>query len=534
MGHMSPEAYEYLCKAYKKAPKLWHQHNFLSVASVKLAKKFDCIHSYMPLQLKFHHSAQFLLPVDFKHFLATITHNMDDIAPAAHKPHWCDWAFPVLAADRILKAHRGLTALPVHQEMLLMENSEEDTDKLHPSPSPPPMQVKPAIKVKAASKDAPPADNESSSKPKHVACMNCMSMGQVPPSPLPAPSKQKLMTTEIKPNTEKKLKQDDKPITHEPSVKPPAGGKGKGCSKFPLDPPIDNTLAWASLPPVVLAEELTNTISEKEATPITVETLLQHAATDIAIVGILEIPPFKGHTGCIQCTGKRISCRHSTEKVTTCLDCAKSGFCSCSLDAETLHEVKTWVFCEAFSCTPMIKFYNDCFKMANNNITRLTVLLQRAYKAHAAAFANTVVALLHIEENHNTSAILAIAHKFPASWCFFIKMGYLVGEEHKKEIDIAIQAQADSIKEYGEPSLQFPFDPIVESPLGEPLDSAMALPASETMDNVPRIAHIKEVHKLAPDSEVENLPADKPVWVDLLKRKSSIASLLSSLWVKRQ
>ncbi|KAK0495618.1 hypothetical protein EDD18DRAFT_1354114 [Armillaria luteobubalina] len=109
-------------------------------------------------------------------------------------------------------------------------------------------------------------------------------------------------------------------------MKPATGGKGKGCSWVLPESPINNTLFQISPPSAILAEEITSTIDKWEATPITVETLLQHAATDIAIIGVLSIPSFKGHTGCIQCTGKQLS--------------------------YAFQEVKTQVFHEAFSCTP--------------------------------------------------------------------------------------------------------------------------------------------------------------------------------------
>ncbi|KAK0495619.1 hypothetical protein EDD18DRAFT_1354115 [Armillaria luteobubalina] len=123
------------------------------------------------------------------------------------------------------------------------------------------------------------------------------------------------------------------------------------------------------------------------------------------------------------------------------------------------------------------------------------------------------MALSHIKENHDTSAVLTVAHKFPPAHHFFIKMGYLAGEDHKKEIDTAVQAQAGSVNS---------------------TDGALVPSADGVMEDVPGIAHIEEVCKLAPDSEVKILPAEEPVQVDLLKRKSSIASLLSSLQVKCQ
>ncbi|KAK0493158.1 hypothetical protein EDD18DRAFT_1357097 [Armillaria luteobubalina] len=79
----------------------------------------------------------------------------------------------------------------------------------------------------------------------------------------------------------------------EPSVKtkPSAGSTHKPRGRVPSEPPVDDTSDCMSPALAMLAEEITDTIDDWETTPVMVDTLLQCMGTDLAIVGVLQIPP---------------------------------------------------------------------------------------------------------------------------------------------------------------------------------------------------------------------------------------------------
>ncbi|KAK0462114.1 hypothetical protein IW261DRAFT_1576598 [Armillaria novae-zelandiae] len=74
-------------------------------------------------------------------------------------------------------------------------------------------------------------------------------------------------------------------------TKPVVVHKGRAWGRNAPEEPIDDTLDRMSPPPAMLAEEITNTVDSHETMPVMMETLLQRTTTDLAIVGVLKVPP---------------------------------------------------------------------------------------------------------------------------------------------------------------------------------------------------------------------------------------------------
>ncbi|KAK0494259.1 hypothetical protein EDD18DRAFT_1355609 [Armillaria luteobubalina] len=428
MVHLSWAAYRGLKEAYKAEPALWDSDQLSSFSGKELVKMVERIHPFM---LKFIDHAEQPFPTRVQAFLATVSCNLFDIPVKLHQGSWHDWSLSLNNAEQVIDRFgehvklppRGVSPVLSEDEDESEEDAsgEDDSGEELPDPTPPP--------------------------PKHFKTSD----GSSKPKP-----KQKPVKVEPVPNM-KSTKGKGKLMEPSVKTKPSARSTCKPQGRVPSEPPVDDTSDRMSPALATLAEEITDTIDDRETTPVMVNTLLQRAGTDLAIVGVLQIPPVPGRSGCIQCAAKRITCKHSG-KAMTCPSCAKSGFCSCSLSAGAWREAKTHVFQEVFSCTPMIDFHEKCFRQADDSIAGLTVLLEKVYEARASSFANIMVALEHIEENHGTDAALDVTRKLPASLRLFIEMGHLAGDSFKQEIEDVVQSKAAATKDFA----QAPVTPLLE------------------------------------------------------------------------
>ncbi|KAK0474701.1 hypothetical protein EDD18DRAFT_1367517 [Armillaria luteobubalina] len=242
----------------------------------------------------------------------------------------------------------------------------------------------------------------------------------------------------------------------------------RGC--VPREDPVDDLASRTSPPPAVLSEDIIpETFDDRETTPVTTETLLQRTSTDLALVGVLQVPPPVRRSGCLVCASKQIHCAHDN-KFHSCPGCRKQQFCTCALDADALRDVKERAFKEIYSCTPLIKLHEQSFEVADNLITGLTRLLQQAHRSRSAAFTNIMNALTHIEENHGTEAAMKVGKKFPVGRRLYIEMGLLAGDNFEREIEEAVQSKAESSTAFTKAPSLLPVDS-VEKP--DPLSPAV-------------------------------------------------------------
>ncbi|KAK0218948.1 hypothetical protein IW262DRAFT_1298058 [Armillaria fumosa] len=452
MVHQSLEAHQVLERAFYKEPALWDLVWYSKLSNNKIMKKVDRIHSSM---LAFANESEEPFPICYQSFLVTLSRNLHDLPARLHKTSWQEWMYMLPAAEEIISRFGEATLMPLHgnspASSIHDEEEDEDEDK----------------------DEAKDEDDEAPCSPSLV------------PPPTNTSSKSALKTRP--PIDMKKPAGKGKAKAHEPAlkVKPVSGPGHKLQGHVQLAEPITDIVSHASPPPTVLAEELTDTIDERETMPVTVETLLQHATMDIAIVRVLQVPTLLGRSGCIQCTAKCTACKHG-DKIKTCPNCTKAGFCSCSLDAATLHEVKTQVFQEVYSCTPMIKFHEDCFEHANETLTMLTLLHQKALESRVAAFANIVVALSHIEENH--------------------------GQDFKQQIEDTVQVKATKIEDAHQSSSVSSFDHLMEAPSMLPPQEE-----HEVLVDVPMSS--EEV-----DNQETHSETSSPVKVDLMLKGTSAST----------
>ncbi|KAK0488088.1 hypothetical protein EDD18DRAFT_1110696 [Armillaria luteobubalina] len=328
------------------------------------------------------------IPHEFQVFVATLSYNVGSIPDSYRLPKWKEWAMTPGHAKKLIDTHGESIHIPYHE----MTPDPQESDDI----------------PEESSGLTPPLKRRKSSKTL-----------QEPKAAVTIVSKPKMLT----------------------------GGKRRSQGRVQPEDPVDDLAGRTSPPPVVLSEDIiTKTIDDREITPVTTENLLQRTSTDLTLVGVLQVPPPVCRSGCIICASKQISCKHDN-KFHTCPGCMKSGYCSCSLDADALRDVKDRVFKEIYSCTPLIQLHEQSFEVANNLITGLTLMLQQAHKSRSAAFANIMNALAHIEENHNTEAAM-------------------------EEIENTVQSKAESSKVFTEAPSFSPVDSVEEpAPLSPAVDN---------------------------------------------------------------
>ncbi|KAK0473640.1 hypothetical protein IW261DRAFT_1423551 [Armillaria novae-zelandiae] len=387
MVHLSKGAHAALESSFKKEPILWDADQCASYSGRDLVKKVNRIHSAM---CRFILEAKRPWPKDVQAFLVMISKNLFDIPAKLRLDTWQQWSLALVTAEHIITQYGERSTLPVCEPSPEPAASGEDES---PSPMPPPKcQKTSASSLKGKGKETKP-----------VVKMDIRQFGP------PGYSKGSCPENRDETHSSKQLSEDNR-ITY-PGVsalpakktKPVVVHKGRARGRNVPEEPIDDTLDRMSPPPAMLAEEITNMVDSRETTPVMMETLLQHTTMDLAIIGVLKVPP--------------------------------SGM--------------------------ILEFHKWCFRDADDNVAACIVQLQRAYETRAATFANIVQALDQIECDHDTDAVLKVARKYPISHCLFIEMGYQVSEEYQ-EIDDAVQAKATSVPDFARATSVPPITMIVK------------------------------------------------------------------------
>ncbi|KAK0470593.1 hypothetical protein IW261DRAFT_1425802 [Armillaria novae-zelandiae] len=498
---LSSGAHAALESSFKKEPILWDADQCASYSGRDLVKKVDRIHSAM---CQFVLEAERPWPEDIQAFLATISKNLFDIPAKLHLDVWQQWSLALVTAKHIITQYGERSTLPVREPSPEPSASGEDGS---PSPMPPPKHQKTsASSLKGKGKETKP-----------VVKMDVQQFG-LPDVPK-VTSKAVAPKTETKPTARgSRVKTTGSPtpgVSAPPAkkTKPVVVHKGRAWGRNAPEEPIDDTLNRMSPPPTTLAEEITNTVDSRETTPVTMETLLQHTTMDLAIIGVLKVPPSGSCSECSSCVTKRISCKHEN-RTTSCPGCEKTGFCSCMFDADVLWDVKECMFQVNYSCNSFLEFHERCFRDADDNVAACIVQLQRAYETQAATFANIVQALDQIKCDHDTDTVLKVARKYPVSHRLFIEMGYQVGKEYQ-EIDDAVQAKAASVPDFARAASVPPIAMIVE-PAPSPIKEEPGLVVPSLL--------LGSTIEVVPDSDDAVVILDSPAKVDNLLCRASDAS----------
>ncbi|KAK0460802.1 hypothetical protein IW261DRAFT_1428777 [Armillaria novae-zelandiae] len=480
MVHLSSGAHAALESSFKKEPVLWDADQCASYSGRDLVKKVDRIHSAM---CRFVLEAKRPWPEDVQAFLATISKNLFDIPAKLHLDAWQQWSLALVTAKHIITQYGERSTLPVHEPSPEPSASGEDGS---PSPTPPPKcqktsassskgkgkEMKPVIKMDVQQFGPLGKRARQTSKPKPLPKLSYTPFVDVPK----VTSKAVAPKTETKPTARgSRVKMTGSPspgVSAPPAkkTKPVVVHKGRARGRNAPEEPIDDMLDRMSPPPATLAEEITNTVDSREMTPVTTETLLQRTTTDLAIIGVLKVPP--------------------------------SG------------DVKEHMFWVNYSCNSLLEFHERCFWDADDNVATCIVQLQRVYETRAATFANIVQALDQIECDHDTDAVLKVAHKYPISRRLFIEMGYQVGEEYQ-EIDDMVQAKAASVPDFARAASIPPIAMIIE-PAPSPIKEELGLVVPSLL--------LGSMIEVVPDSDDAVVILDSPAKVDNLLRRASDAS----------
>ncbi|KAK0465784.1 hypothetical protein IW261DRAFT_1427047 [Armillaria novae-zelandiae] len=415
MVRLSSGVHAALESSFKKEPVLWDANQCTSYSGRDLVKKVDRIHSAM---CQFVLEAERPWPEDVQAFFATISKNLFDILAKLRLDAWQQWSLALVTAEHIITQYGERSMLPVREPSPEPSVSDEDGS---PSPTPPPKcpktsassskgkgkETKPVVKTDVRQFGPPGKRARQTSKLAPLPKLSYTPFVDVPK----ITSKAVAPKTETKPTARgSRAKTTGSPtpgVSAPPAkkTKPVVVHKGRAWGRNVPEEPIDDMLDRMSPPPATLAEEITNMVDSHEMMPVTMETLLQCTTMDLAIVGVLKVPPS-----------------------------GKTGFCSCVFDADVLWDVKERMFRVNYSCNSLLKFHERCFWDADDNVATCIVQLQRVYETRATTFANIVRALDQIECDHDTDAVLKVTRKYPVSCRLFIEMGYQVGEEYQ-EID---------------------------------------------------------------------------------------------------
>ncbi|KAK0501961.1 hypothetical protein EDD18DRAFT_1346524 [Armillaria luteobubalina] len=403
------------------------------------------------------------IPREFQVFVATLSYNVGSIPNGYRLPKWKEWAMTPGHAKKLVDTHGESIRIP-YREMTPDPQESDDVPE-------------------ESSGLTPPLKRRKSSK-----------TSQEPKAAVTIVSKPKMLT----------------------------GGKRRSRGRIQPEDPVDDLAGRTSPPPVVLSEDIiTKTIDDREITPVTTENLLQRTSTDLTLVGVLQVPPPVHRSGCIICASKQISCKHDN-KFHTCPGCMKSGYCSCSLDADALRDIKDRVFKEIY----IIQLHEQSFEVTNNLITGLTLMLQQAHKSRSAAFANIMNALAHIEENHNTEAAMEVSRKFPVACRLYIEMGLLAGNNYEQEIENAVQSKAESSKAFTEALSFSPVDSVEEpAPLSPAVDN------KSLFFDSPKTG---KVFELVPDSDDVIVVLDSPDKLENILHSGPFTSSSSMLGKHRR
>ncbi|KAK0484669.1 hypothetical protein IW261DRAFT_1560322 [Armillaria novae-zelandiae] len=418
------------------------------------------------------------------------------------------------------------STLPVREPSPEPAASGEDES---PSPMPPPKrqktsasaskgkgkETKPVVKTDVRQFGLPGKRAQKTCKPAPSPKLSYMPFVDIPKATPRAPDSK----TETKPTARSsRVKMTGSPtpgVSALPAkkTKPVVVHKGRAQGRNVPEEPIDDTLDRMSPPPATLAEEITNMVDSHETMPVTMETLLQRTTTDLAIIGVLKVPPSGSRSECSSCVTKCISCKHENQTA-SCPGCEKTGFCSCVFDADVLRDIKERMFQVNYSCNSLLEFHEQCFRDADDNVAACIIQLQRAYETQAATFTNIIQALDQIECDHDTDAVLKVARKYPISRHLFIEMGYQVGKEYQ-EIDDAVQAKAASVPDFARAASIPPIAMIVEpapSPIKE--EPGLIIPSLLLGSTI----------EVVPDSDDAVVILDSPAKVDNLLHRASDAS----------
>ncbi|KAK0465690.1 hypothetical protein IW261DRAFT_1427127 [Armillaria novae-zelandiae] len=459
MVRLSNGAHAALESLFKKEPVLWDADQCASYSGRDLVKKVDRIHSAMA-------------------FLATISKNLFDIPAKLHLDVWQQWSLALATAKHIITQYGEHSMLPVCEPSPKPSASGKDG-----SPSP----TSPLKRQKTST-------SSSKGKGKETKPVIKMDVRQFGPPDIPkATPRAPARKTETKPTARgSRVKMTGSPtpgVSAPPAkkTKPVVVHKGRAWGHNAVHPScflqpeelIDNTLDHMSPPPTTLAEEITNTVDSQKTMPVMTETLLQHTTMDLAIVGVLKVPPSSSHSECSSCMTKRISCKHEN-RTASCPGCEKTGFCSCVFDADVLRDVKECMFWVNYSCNSLLEFHKRCFWDADDNVAAFT-------------------------------------RKYPISRRLFIEMGYQVGEEYQ-EIDDAVQAKAASVPDFARAASIPPIAMIIE-PVPFPIKEELGLVVPSLL--------LGSTIEVVPDSDDTVVILDSLAKVDNLLHRASDASSAS-------
>ncbi|KAK0467670.1 hypothetical protein IW261DRAFT_1426419 [Armillaria novae-zelandiae] len=516
MVRLSNGAHAALEFSFKKEPVLWDADQCASYSGRDLVKKVDRIHSEMP-------------PVNPPAFLATISKNLFDILAKLHLDAWQQWSLALATAEHIITQYGECSMLPVCELSPEPSASGEDGS---PSPMPPlkhqktsassskgkGKEMKPVVKTDIQQFGPPGKRAQKTSKPAPPPKLSYMPIVDIPKATPRAPAPK----METKPTARSsRVKATGSPtpgVSALPAkkTKPVVVHKGRAQGHNVPEEPIDDTLERMSPPPTTLAEEITNMVDSCETMPVTMETLLQHTTMDLAIIGVLKVPPSGSRSECSSCVTKHISCKHENWTA-SCPGCEKTRFCSCVFDTNVLRDIKECMFWVNYSCNSLLKFHERCFRDADDNVATCIVQLQRVYETRATTFANIIQALDQIECNHDTDAMLKVARKYPISHRLFIEMGYQVSEEYQ-EIDDVVQAKAASVPDFARATSVPPIAMIVK-PAPSPIKEEPGL-------IVPSLL-LGSTIEVIPDSDDAIMILDSLAKVDNLLRRAADASSAS-------